>query len=130
MLRRPPRSTRTDTLFPYTTLFRSYRRDARRPRRGAPLYDGFLIGFNASQDQNRGQDKNRGCQNEVVSYISARARWRGAYHAARGTGADTHGHPRGPSARRTGPARPRRLADHRRERPDTEPPRPPTARNT
>src|SRR3546814_4799553 len=25
MLRRPPRSTRTDTLFPYTTLFRSYR---------------------------------------------------------------------------------------------------------
>src|SRR3546814_12365174 len=26
MLRRPPRSTRTDTLFPYTTLFRSRRR--------------------------------------------------------------------------------------------------------
>src|SRR3546814_15266919 len=25
MLRRPPRSTRTDTLVPYTTLFRSYR---------------------------------------------------------------------------------------------------------
>src|SRR3546814_16937855 len=25
MLRRPPRSTRTDTLFPYTTLFRSQR---------------------------------------------------------------------------------------------------------
>src|SRR3546814_13229581 len=25
MLRRPPRSTRTDTLFPYTTLFRSSR---------------------------------------------------------------------------------------------------------
>src|SRR3546814_19245199 len=27
MIRRPPRSTRTDTLFPYTTLFRSPRRD-------------------------------------------------------------------------------------------------------
>src|SRR3546814_4933780 len=27
MIRRPPRSTRTDTLFPYTTLFRSYRQD-------------------------------------------------------------------------------------------------------
>src|SRR3546814_9477729 len=27
MIRRPPRSTRTDTLFPYTTLFRSYRRN-------------------------------------------------------------------------------------------------------
>src|SRR3546814_1129617 len=26
MLRRPPRSTRTDTLVPYTTLFRSHRR--------------------------------------------------------------------------------------------------------
>src|SRR3546814_1022599 len=31
MIRRPPRSTRTDTLFPYTTLFRSVHRhrDAR-----------------------------------------------------------------------------------------------------
>src|SRR3546814_19337419 len=27
MIRRPPRSTRTDTLFPYTTLFRSGRID-------------------------------------------------------------------------------------------------------
>src|SRR3546814_19521088 len=27
MIRRPPRSTRTDTLFPYTTLFRSRQRD-------------------------------------------------------------------------------------------------------
>src|SRR3546814_6224493 len=29
MIRRPPRSTRTDTLCPYTTLFRSSRRPAR-----------------------------------------------------------------------------------------------------
>src|SRR3546814_1957266 len=29
MIRRPPRSTRTDTLVPYTTLFRSQRRAAR-----------------------------------------------------------------------------------------------------
>src|SRR3546814_7651843 len=28
MIRRPPRSTRTDTLFPYTTLFQSLRREA------------------------------------------------------------------------------------------------------
>src|SRR3546814_13978927 len=33
MIRRPPRSTRTDTLFPYTTLFRS------RPRREWPPPD-------------------------------------------------------------------------------------------
>src|SRR3546814_7767573 len=32
MIRRPPRSTRTDTLFPYTTLFRSTHRDAIRDR--------------------------------------------------------------------------------------------------
>src|SRR3546814_21063003 len=32
MIRRPPRSTRTDTLFPYTTLFRS-RRDPVQPQR-------------------------------------------------------------------------------------------------
>src|SRR3546814_16881645 len=40
MIRRPPRSTRTDTLFPYTTLFRSpdrrrYRRLPRRDERPA-----------------------------------------------------------------------------------------------
>src|SRR3546814_7370982 len=29
MIRRPPRSTRTDTLFPYTTLFRSDNPDSR-----------------------------------------------------------------------------------------------------
>src|SRR3546814_1859750 len=29
MIRRPPRSTRTDTLFPYTTLFRSVGADRR-----------------------------------------------------------------------------------------------------
>src|SRR3546814_1864881 len=30
MIRRPPRSTRTDTLFPYTTLFRSLATDGKR----------------------------------------------------------------------------------------------------
>src|SRR3546814_9016937 len=34
MIRRPPRSTRTDTLFPYTTLFRSLRRGDGRPSEG------------------------------------------------------------------------------------------------
>src|SRR3546814_18917030 len=32
MIRRPPRSTRTDTLFPYTTLFRSALNDISRSR--------------------------------------------------------------------------------------------------
>src|SRR3546814_3573403 len=43
MLRRPPRSTRTDTLFPYTTLFRSLKSVYARiadplARAGLPLY--------------------------------------------------------------------------------------------
>src|SRR3546814_13113372 len=33
MIRRPPRSTRTDTLFPYTTLFRSLGREDQVPGR-------------------------------------------------------------------------------------------------
>src|SRR3546814_19518282 len=42
MIRRPTRSTRTDTLFPYTTLFRSWRRVAENPdnagaRKGATM---------------------------------------------------------------------------------------------
>src|SRR3546814_2920307 len=36
MIRRPPRSTRTDTLFPYTTLFRS-------PRIGGQRLDHALV---------------------------------------------------------------------------------------
>src|SRR3546814_9714709 len=34
MIRRPPRSTRTDTLFPYTTLFRSVGKQQDRDERG------------------------------------------------------------------------------------------------
>src|SRR3546814_14816611 len=34
MIRRPPRSTRTDTLFPYTTLFRSPQAATPWPERG------------------------------------------------------------------------------------------------
>src|SRR3546814_5269259 len=36
MIRRPPRSTRTDTLFPYTTLFRSGRGARAGPCRSRP----------------------------------------------------------------------------------------------
>src|SRR3546814_16008819 len=36
MIRRPPRSTRTDTLFPYTTLFRSTHGSTALQRRGVP----------------------------------------------------------------------------------------------
>src|SRR3546814_1542459 len=42
MIRRPPRSTRTDTLFPYTTLFRSRR--ARLAADGDGVLPDHLVG--------------------------------------------------------------------------------------
>src|SRR3546814_15731079 len=50
MIRRPPRSTRTDTLFPYTTLFRSAHIAAARangPARGALGCGNLAHGFAA-----------------------------------------------------------------------------------
>src|SRR3546814_8847123 len=47
MIRRPPRATRTDTLFPYTTLFRSIKRprqDIRRHVRDQRYLAGVRIG--------------------------------------------------------------------------------------
>src|SRR3546814_18101457 len=57
MIRRPPRSTRTDTLFPYTTLFRSYALWNLEERGeifidpGSPVYEGMVIG-----EHSRGND--------------------------------------------------------------------------
>src|SRR3546814_7010100 len=45
MIRRPPRSTRTDTLFPYTTLFRSVYQFSTAPR-GA-TGDGIAMAWRA-----------------------------------------------------------------------------------
>src|SRR3546814_7435029 len=44
MIRRPPRSTRTDTLFPYTTLFRSTISARTRPCSMRSLRSEMLIG--------------------------------------------------------------------------------------
>src|SRR3546814_9757072 len=41
MIRRPPRSTRTDTLFPYTTLFRSFLGEHRGMLEQHRLFDRF-----------------------------------------------------------------------------------------
>src|SRR3546814_2897560 len=43
MIRRPPRSTRTDTLFPYTTLFRSLYRLQRAAYLRHPLQAGLFL---------------------------------------------------------------------------------------
>src|SRR3546814_3817066 len=43
MIRRPPRSTRTDTLFPYTTLFRSGTEATRRGGSWLQLHQGLFL---------------------------------------------------------------------------------------
>src|SRR3546814_1707467 len=56
MLRRPPRSTRTDTLFPYTTLFRSPLREllALAERHGAWLVIDDAHGFGVLGEHGHG----------------------------------------------------------------------------
>src|SRR3546814_6157059 len=50
MLRRPPRSTRTDTLFPYTTLFRSRQAEARPRPEGGEAGDRIMRGHRSYLD--------------------------------------------------------------------------------
>src|SRR3546814_4894709 len=62
MIRRPPRSTRTDTLFPYTTLFRSSNRlSAQRPTRDGGVAGTFLA-QPAFEQRQVGEDERRACE--------------------------------------------------------------------
>src|SRR3546814_20502039 len=78
MIRRPPRSTRTDTLFPYTTLFRSHAIEHRRgarprwhvfagERRGRALPDPLAAVY-------RGRIRRVGGSGQGLSWHRARAR--------------------------------------------------------
>src|SRR3546814_17003251 len=58
MIRRPPRSTRTDTLFPYTTLFRSLEQ-TRQGQQGAA--EGGLLPDPWRQDQSPGKRRYSRC---------------------------------------------------------------------
>src|SRR3546814_12455481 len=55
MIRRPPRSTRTDTLFPYTTLFRSFGRRGQGTARGLQE-SGFEPRISYCTPANAGED--------------------------------------------------------------------------
>src|SRR3546814_1494752 len=57
MIRRPPRSTRTDTLFPYTTLFRSNLIEAGRL---AAEHGAWVILPEADDEWNENPDKSDG----------------------------------------------------------------------
>src|SRR3546814_18967274 len=66
MIRLPPRSTRTDTLFPYTTLFRSsYRRS-----------DDSEC-FQPSTQEHRGRPNQGGCSDEENDFPDGAAHRRG-----------------------------------------------------
>src|SRR3546814_10273026 len=55
MIRRPPRSTRTDTLFPYTTLFRSAGYDLRGQSPRPPAAgNSARVGWIGERDLRRG----------------------------------------------------------------------------
>src|SRR3546814_9061616 len=57
MIRRPPRSTRTDTLFPYSSLFRSQGRDAAVAGGDAPFGLTCLDGLMLRQAQHEGRSE-------------------------------------------------------------------------
>src|SRR3546814_10529124 len=95
MIRRPPRSTRTDTLFPYTTLFRS---DC-----GNDLADGTGTVWTDSRPAGRRPDRH-------LRLVALDLLHQSADRPARLVAGDTlH---RRHARRSAGTARSRRLADH------------------
>src|SRR3546814_15034469 len=81
MNRRPPRSTRTDTLFPYTTLFRSWM---------GLNGDGDLRRQHERRDHAGGQLERRSVAQAAPQPASScfSRRWRGAAPASREEGRD------------------------------------------
>src|SRR3546814_8758656 len=88
MIRRPPRSTRTDTLFPYTTLFRSHEHDQHEQKehrstphaaeedrgKGADHADGQAADDDAPEAAEPAERHgHEGHQREVVSDVGRRA---------------------------------------------------------
>src|SRR3546814_3823133 len=69
MKRRPPRSTRTDTLFPYTTRFRSRRGETeRRPSRGRPEHRRLTSGMSDSATAAEGDAAEAGADIGSIDY--------------------------------------------------------------
>src|SRR3546814_14108914 len=75
MIRRPPISTRTDTLFPYTTLFRSQYRSARRQ-------EGQAQGRSGQEELNYFLPPLQGRAVRLASLLASRSGWESA--ASRG----------------------------------------------
>src|SRR3546814_15744482 len=75
MIRRPPRSTRTDTLFPYTTLFRSGRRaEFFKPPKRKPARKTLAIELLAACHLDLGLDRQRVDDADADAVEAARGR--------------------------------------------------------
>src|SRR3546814_2407576 len=73
MIRRPPRSTRTDTLFPYTTLFRSCSPSPARPRaawRTSPKPPRIQSGFRCISTSMKGRSEEHTSELQSLMRIS------------------------------------------------------------
>src|SRR3546814_15581833 len=66
MIRRPPRSTRTDTLFPYTTLFRSGVHDSTLERHG---FDADVLKREAEQ----GLIRSYRVESEILTHLDRKS---------------------------------------------------------
>src|SRR3546814_10054080 len=67
MIRRPPRSTRTDTLFPYTTLVRSASVSRQAPREPVPL--NFRRTTGSAADKHPTRHRSARARNQPVSLL-------------------------------------------------------------
>src|SRR3546814_14922708 len=80
MIRRPPRSTRTDTLFPYTTLFRAFNpriSPARRRSVGASIFTQPLLKTRWTPLNATINDPYPRQYRSKTTYHSSLRRWRG-----------------------------------------------------
>src|SRR3546814_4603670 len=69
MIRRPPRSTRTDTLFPYTTLFRSEIAAAPDPHRTIDMRAERLAAFVAIEQRRKDLERSEEHTSELQSLM-------------------------------------------------------------
>src|SRR3546814_4269843 len=102
MIRRPPRSTRTDTLFPYTTLFRSRRAPHARPattRRGTTKARRFRESRRGADHPRESAGRAASLRNEAQGFVDAQQRGirlgrrglgAGAQHATQAFGVIAH----------------------------------------
>src|SRR3546814_3046627 len=98
MIRRPPRSTRTDTLFPYTTLFRSDRprwRDEP-PRLQQPRSFALASCGGPYQRREMARIARNAGVHRAAQYLQCRCLWPSLFGPRRQEGERSHQHRRGP----------------------------------